>query len=160
MLKKKLILEKLFMLVELQLNVILVQSILVITKSIANQLLFYNCVRINSKLIINPYYICTLFDIIIIPQYIFLISNLQTLQRTRLFNFKIWPLIYYIISWKIGLILVVAYPTLFLNTILIKIKFKYKLFISNIFAKKINRTIGFNAILRTHFLQYLQLFKQ
>lgn len=70
------IIIKLFILLELQLNVVLLQSKLLITPIIINQLIFYNCIRVNNKFLINPYYVCNIYDMVIVPQYIFLISNL------------------------------------------------------------------------------------
>jgi hypothetical protein len=84
----KIVIHKLFILLEIQLNVLLLQSKALGSLSIINQLLFYNCIYINTKLQINPYYICQIYDIISIPNYIYKINNLSIRGRKVISNSK------------------------------------------------------------------------
>jgi hypothetical protein len=82
------IIYKLFILLEIQLNVLLLHSKILGTFSIINQLLFYNCIRINIHIQINPYYICKIYDIILLPTFIYKLNNLSNKGRKQHFPFK------------------------------------------------------------------------
>jgi hypothetical protein len=153
---------KLLILLELQLNVLLLRSQLVLTVLIVNHLMFYNCVSINVRLISNPFFVTKLLDIILVPQYLYNLIKLFFFKskRTKISIFKkSWPLLFFIISSLVGCLIIVEYPLIILNNSKIQNKLQYSLLIK---SKKRSNNIPISfqlGILKIKLLEYLILFR-
>lgn len=122
---------KLFILMELQLNIVLSKAQLVPFFFLVTDLCFYRLVFVNQVIITNPHYILSLYDAVQLPLFVYHIMN----YRQNRFYFypwflkyffkvywgqfidynkdKIWLLSNYLLNVSTGELLVHNYPTLF-----------------------------------------------